>query len=147
MIDMTSQNQTGPSRTFLRAWKTWEGLGTGLVHASDYIPGWYIPSSHEQVRNFTNNNNHIAMFNLVSRPFHLYTNIHMWLIFYHSKSEGKSGQFGDVMVMSHGHGLNIYTCSWFELCGYTLLTAQALLAQSAFSSLALRQTFTVTIRS
>ena len=55
-------------------------------------------------------------------------NIHGMFLFHlliNSLKWERSGWFGDVMLMSHWHGLN-HTWSWFELPGYTLLTTYAL---------------------
>ena len=54
---------------------------------------------------------------LVPGPFRLHANILARLFFTIRKAE-RSGQFGNVMVMSHGHGLNMH-----GLLRYTPLTA------------------------
>ena len=45
---------------------------------------------------------------LVPRPSHLHANIHPLVIIFTIPKVRRSGWFGDLMVMSHGRGLNIH---------------------------------------
>ena len=68
---------------------------------------------------------------LIPTPSHLHANIHTLLVFL---PVGRSGQFGDVMVMSMDMGLNIHGCGLNFLDAHRSLTMLG--TQSAFSSFA-----------
>ena len=82
-------------------------------------------------QNWTNRNALEGSF--VTRPSHLHANIHT-RIFFTIQKAGRSGRFSDVMVMSHGRGLNIHGCGLNFLNTHRSLPTLG--TQSAFSSFA-----------